>query len=174
MGHKRIRILLVVAVGLLATAVPLGPARSASGTPCRFEVDLIATPGLTTSPSSGTITSQGEKGRIDCDGPVNGQRPTGSGTMGADGRYGVQKAYTCHEDGNGEGVLSMTIPRAGGSEHVTNNFTYTVGALQDNRVFSGTFRSDRFNGTFEARPTEGDCVSSPMTRFRITGQGTLT
>jgi hypothetical protein len=173
-GSKRTSVLMMGAVGLLAAVVPVGPARAASGTTCRFEVDLLITPGLTTSPSSGTFTTQGEKGRMDCDGPVNGQRPTGPGTIGADGRYGTQKAFSCKDDGNGEGVMSITMPRAGGSEHVTTNITYVHGALQGGRLLAGSFKSERYSGTFEARPIEGDCVSSPITRFRLTGQGTMT
>lgn len=171
---KRNSVLMMGVVVLLTAAMPANPARGASGgTPCNFEFEVFASPGLSTSPTSGTVSTQGEKGTMTCDGPVNGQRPTGPGSAGFEGRYGSQKAFSCHDNGQGEGVLSVTLPRAGGSEHVTSNSTYTHGAYQDGRLFSGTVRGERFSGTFEARPTEGDCVSTPITRFRVTGQGTL-
>ena len=62
--------------GLLATL-------ASPGTQCTFEYDLVASPGLLTTPSSGTITTNGETGTFDCNGPVNGQQPTGGGTSGA-------------------------------------------------------------------------------------------
>src|SRR5947199_8774902 len=66
------------------------PAQSQdAGTPCRFEVDASLSPGLSRTPSSGTFTSGGETGTVTCDGAVNGEQPTGAGTMGTDGRYGL-------------------------------------------------------------------------------------
>jgi hypothetical protein len=31
----------------------------------------------------------------------------------------------------------------------------------------------RFTGTFEFTPLEGDCISKPVTRVRVFGEGTL-
>lgn len=173
MGDRRI-FLMMAAAYLFVSAVPGHPADGATGTPCTFELELWASPGLTTSPSSGTVTTNGQNGTITCDGPVNGKQPTGPGTTGFEGRYGTKRAYSCQDDGQGEGVQSIAIPVQGGAERIANAVTYTHGAYQDGRPFSGTFQGDRMSGTFEARPVEGDCVSKPMTRFHVQGKGTLT
>ncbi len=63
-------------LGLLLAFVPVAPSRAAtSETQCVWAHDVFASPGLSTSPSSGSWTSrgpQGETGTITCDGPVNG------------------------------------------------------------------------------------------------------
>jgi hypothetical protein len=159
---------------LAVSALPEAPARATGGTPCNFEFDLVASPGLTTSPSSGTVTTNGETGTITCDGPVNGRPPTGPGTLGFEGRYGTKGGFSCHDDGQGEGVMSITIPSSDGAEHVTNKLAYAHGAYRSGQLFSGTIEGDRMSGTFQARPTDGDCVSKPMTKFHIWGKGTLT
>lgn len=40
-------------------------------------------------------------------------------------------------------------------------------------VVSGTFTGDRFSGTFEFTPMEGDCFTSPITKVHVTGEGVL-
>lgn len=158
---------------LLASGMATTPVRSDSGTPCTFEFVLVADPGLTTSPSSGTISTNGETGTITCDGPVNGRQPTGPGTVGADGRYGVQRPYACQDDGHGEAAVPITIPTSDGQEHFVNTISYTHGAYQDGQLFGGTFRGDRMSGTFEAEPMDGDCVQEPITKFHIRAKGIL-
>lgn len=172
MGNRRISLMVGIA-SLLAAAMPTGRAVAAAGTPCSFEFDLVASPGLTTSPSSGTVTSNGETGTITCNGSVNGKQPTGTGTSGFDGRYGTKRPFACQDEGQGEGVLSMTIPRSGGAEHIANHMTYAHTGYREGQLFSGTIDGDRMSGTFEAWPTDGDCVSKPMTGFHIKGRGTL-
>jgi hypothetical protein len=133
---------------------------------------MAVSPGLTMSPSSGTFTSNGETGTLTCSGPVHGREPSGPGTIGVDGRYGDEKPYTCHDDAQGEGTFKLTIPTSDGPEHITDHVTFTHGSYTDG-LFTGAFQGDRMSGKFEARPTDGDCVSKPMTRFHIKGNGTL-
>jgi hypothetical protein len=168
------RSFLLIGAALLAVgAMPAGPARGAAGTPCTFEYEAVASPGLSSSPSSGTVTSNGETGTITCNGPVNGKQPTGPGTYGLkDGRYGTKGSATCQSGGEGEGVIAFTIPTSSGAEHVTSHVTFTFGGLQ-NGLFSGRFEGDRMSGTFESTPQDGDCASRPVTKFHVKGDGTL-
>jgi len=167
------RSFLLIGAAVLALGVtPAGPARGASGTPCTFEYDAVISPGISSSPSSGTLTSNGETGTITCSGPVNGKQPTGPGSFGVDGRYGTKGGVTCQSGGDVEGVLAFTIPTSGGAEHVTNHFTATFTGLQDG-LFPAQYTGDRMSGTAEATPRDGDCASKPITKYHAKGRGML-
>lgn len=169
------RILVVITLGLLSTSassvVPVGA--TGAKTACTFEHDVFASPGLTTSPSSGTVTSKGETGTVTCNGPVNGKQPTGPGKFGFEGRYGTKDGDTCQSGGEGEGTQSLAIPTSGGVEHVKNTGTFTYGAFKGEAPISGAFQGDTMTGTFDADPMEGDCASKPLTKVRVRGKGTL-
>jgi hypothetical protein len=169
------RVLLALAVSSMttftATGVPAGAA--GSGTTCTFEADVSAAPGLTTSPTSGTVHGDDKDSTITCDGPVNGQQPTGPGAMGLEGRYGTRDPDTCQGGGEGDGVHTITVPTSRGAEHIRNTFTYTYGAFKAGTPFSGTFQGDRYSGTFEVTPLDGDCASKPVTKFHVKGKGIL-
>ena len=172
MGARRI--LLIIMLAFLSTpATTARPAGAAGGTQCTFEVDFVASPGLTTSPSSGTITTNGETGTAACNGPVNGKQPTGPGTFGGEGHYGTKDGDTCQTGGEGDAVHSFTIPTSGGAEHIKSAITYTYGAFKAGTAFSGTFKGDRWSGTFDVQPLDGDCASKPVTKFHVKGKGTL-
>lgn len=167
------RSFLLIGAALLAVgAMPAGQAQGASGTPCTFEYDAVMSPGLSNSPSSGTLTTNGETGTITCNGPVNGKQPTGPGTFGVDSRYGTKQGATCQSGGDVEGVLAFTIPTSSGAEHMTSHFTATFGGLQ-NGVIHGQFEGDRMSGTSEGTPQDGDCATRPVTKGHVTGKGTL-
>jgi hypothetical protein len=171
MGNRRI-LLVATLVLLSASAMPAAPARAAGGTQCTFETDVVASPGLTTSASSGTVKSE-TPGTFACNGPVNGKQPTGSGTSSFDGRYGTKDPDSCQSGGEGDGIFTLTIPTSGGEERVKNTETYNYGAFKAGAPFSGTFQGDRMSGTFEAQPIDGDCASKPVTKFHVKGKGTL-
>lgn len=163
----------------LATLAPTGlgagdAARGAESTPCTAEFDLTLSPGLSNTPSSGTFTSGGETGTVECRGTVNGRQATGPGTWGAEGRYGTVDPDSCTSGGEGEVIQSFTVPTADGNEHVVNEGTLTYGALEGGGLISGTFEGPRFSGTFDVTPTEGDCVTAPITRIHVSLRGTLT
>jgi hypothetical protein len=169
------RVLLALTLLLVsAPGISLAPAGAAgAATQCTFEHDVFASPGLSTSPSSGTVKTNGETGTFVCDGPVNGKQPTGPGTSGIDGRYGTKGGDTCQSGGEGDAVMSMTIPTSTGAEHIKNTFTYDYGAFKTGAPFSATFRGDRMSGTMEVQPIDGDCASKPVTRYHVKGKGTL-
>jgi hypothetical protein len=172
MGGRRV--LVVLALILSAPATSTAPAgAAASSTQCSFEMNVVVQPGLTSSPSSGTITTNGETGTVSCKGPVNGKDSTGEGTAGMEGTYGTKDGDSCQSGGEGQGVESFTIPTASGDEHIKNNFTYSYGAFKAGALSSGTFSGDRMSGTFEAEPMDGDCASVPVTKFHVTAVGTL-
>lgn len=167
------RILLMTALTIGSITTTTATARAVEdGTPCTLEVDLVASPGISTQESSGRVTSYGETGTISCDGKVNGKQTTGPGTLGWEGRYGTQGGDTCSSGGEGDGVWSFTVPTSGGTEHVDQAVTLTYGPLRGG-VFAVEFRSERFSGTGEVTPLEGDCVTKPITKVHFKGEGVL-
>jgi hypothetical protein len=149
------------------------PAQAKDQTPCSFKFNFDANPGVSNSPSSGTVTSNGETGTVTCQGKVNGKTVTGPGTFGVDGKYGTTDPDTCTSGGEGTGTSSMTVPTSDGPQHVTAPFTYTYAPLQ-NGVFAITFKGETWSGTAEVRPTKGDCVNTPLSKGTAEGKGTLT
>jgi hypothetical protein len=164
---------LLVAV-LLATGLVVTPARAdESGTPCTFEVDVALSPGLSRQPSSGSFDSNGESGKLDCQGSVGGQPVTGRGSFGADGRYGIDgDGDSCKStEGRGDGTAHFTVPVEGGSQHVDDPFTMTYRV--DGRSVVGEITGRRFSGTFDVTQADGDCLWRPVTKIRIKGKGYL-
>jgi hypothetical protein len=147
-------------------------ARAAGPTTCTFEADYTISPGLSTSPSSGSITTNGETGTMTCNGPVNGKQPTGPGTIGVTGHYGTKGGETCQSGGRGDYAVSYTIPTSGGPQHVTDTGTFTYGGIQGG-LFTGQFQGSRMSGTFQVRPTQGDCLTAPMTKAHQSAKSTL-
>jgi hypothetical protein len=167
------RIFLLIGAALLAVgAMPPSQARGAGGTPCTFEYDAVISPGLSSSPTSGTARTDGQSGTITCNGPVNGKQPTGPGTFGVEARYGTKGGATCQSGGDGDGVATFTIPTSTGAEQVVNHFTYSFGGLQ-NGLFSVRFEGDRMSGTGDVTAQDGDCASKPVTKAHVKGKGTL-
>lgn len=164
-----------VLAGIVALALVSGGGAAAESRPtaCTFSGEFTLVPGLSLTPSSGEFTSGGQTGEIACDGPVEGNLPAGTGNFGADGRYGTDGPDDCQSPGEGDGVQSFTIPLAHGSLHMTNRFTFTDGILAAGGLISGRFEGERFSGTFEITPTEGDCVTAPVTRVWLKGKGTF-
>jgi hypothetical protein len=162
-------------LAVLCSGALLVPAAGADagGTPCAFEVDVALSPGLSTSPSSGTFNSNGESGTFDCQGDVGGRPATGRGTFGADGRYGTEgRGDSCRStEGRGDGTTHFTVPADGGSQHVDDPFTLTYRV--DGRSVVGEISGQRFSGTFDVTRADGDCVWRPVTKIHIKGKGHL-
>jgi hypothetical protein len=165
-------------VFVLAWTLPLGSPVGAGAMPgdvegrpgdthCLAEFDVVISPGLTNSPSSGTLTTNGETGTITCDGPINGYQPTGVGTRGEVGHYGVNGPDTCGSGGEAEVSFSFTIPTTGGDQHVVGTFTVDYGPLEGGSLYGGTLTGPQMYGKFDATPVEGDCVTTPLTRVHL-------
>ena len=154
-------------------APPVASADDA-GTPCAFEVDISLSPGLSREPSSGTFDSNGESGKLDCQGDVDGQPASGQGRFGTEGRYGIDgDGDDCRsKTGQGDGTAHLTVPvEGGGSEHIDDPFTMTYRV--DGRSVVGEITGQRFSGTFDVTQADGDCLWRPVTRIRIKGKGQL-
>lgn len=156
-------------VGILALAfiAPAGleQVEAQQKTTCEAKFDRMdVAPGFWRDGNSGTFTTNGETGTVTCNGPVNGKAPTGAGTWGAAGRYGVKDPDTCS---NAEGTYenSMTIPTADGPQKVANKGNWVAGAFKGGGAFGGEFTGETGDGTFEVVPKSGDCVTSPMTQI---------
>jgi hypothetical protein len=149
-------------------------AGAASEAQCAFALDVTLSPGLSYQASSGTLTTGGPTGTEDCTGPVNGHEVTGPAVFSNDGRYGTRHPDSCAAgllgDGEGTAVEYRTFPTAAGDQHVTDRFTFHYGQPSTKGgVVSGTFEGDHCSGTFELTPTEGDCVTKPITKAHVTG-----
>ncbi len=119
---------------------------------CTGEHDFTISPGLSNNPTSGTFTTDGETGTIDCQGE--------KGSWGFAGAYGTKDPDTCTS--GGEGTVTHSVTLASG-EKITDDGEFTYGALQ-NGVFGGSFKTSRMSGDFEVTPTKGDCVTAPITK----------
>ena len=152
--------------GILTPVATGGPA-GAAGTECSFSANVDLTPGVSAQPGNGTFTTNGPTGTIDCGGS--------SGTLGFDGKYGTKDPDSCggaFSNGNeGDGSFVLSTPDTG---EVQGTFTFVYGTLsRSGGVVEGTFTGEKISGTFQLTPTAGDCFSSPVSKGRITGQGTL-
>jgi hypothetical protein len=163
---------LAVGVAVLLVAVIGGPAPvdAADGTACSFVLDVSLDPGVSASPGTGTFTSNGETGTADCG--------FGPGTLGMAGDYGTKDPDSCNgafNNGNeGRGMAALKVPTADGPQSADFPFTFVYGQrAPDGMAIAGTFESERFSGTLRLIPTSGDCMSVPVTRARVSGQGTF-
>lgn len=166
---------LVAVIAVIVALGGTGPSHAEvdAGTRCTFEFEINLSPGFSMEPTSGTHQGTGP---ISCDGLVNGKEPTGAGTLTDEGRYGTTDGDTCTSEGEGDGVDTIEIPVAGGVETVVSEFSYTTGGRHvptNGGVAAGGFQGSRFTGTFEFTPLEGDCVTAPLTRARVFGEGVI-
>ena len=173
--HRRTvaAVITLMSTGLLPfTPAPAGAAGRTADNPdprdthCLAEFDVVLSPGLSGSPSTGTFTSNGETGSIVCQGPIGGQQVTGIGTRGEQGRFGVKDPDTCM-GGEVDFTYSFTIPTAIGPKVMAGSGTATYGPLQGGHPYGGTFTGDRMYGKFSITPIEGDCVTTPVTKVRL-------
>jgi hypothetical protein len=160
----------VILVGILAFALTapggMEKVEAQQKTTCEATFDnMDIAPGFWREGNSGTFTTNGETGKVTCNGPVNGKQPTGPGTWSASGRYGTKNPDTCD---NAEGTFenSMTLPTADGKLTAKNKGDWAAGAFKGGGAFGGEFTGDTGDGTFEVTPKKGDCVASPMTQIK--------
>lgn len=171
---RSVRIKLIGFTVVLLT--PIGMLQAAAQeevTRCTFELDIILDPGLSMNPSTGMHYSA-RPGMLECHGPVNGRQPTGAGTVSEDGPYGTVDPDSCMSGGEATGTDRLTVPTADGPQKINSEFTATYGKLSNkNGIFGGEFTGTRFTGSFTFRVLEGDCVTSPITKVRVTGEGVI-
>jgi hypothetical protein len=143
-----------------ATAEPAAPAASQAVCVAQW-VDTL-NPGISLTQSTVTFTSNGPTGTITCVGSVRGHAVTGPGTFGEQGTI----SGTC-ASGSGEAIFVMTIPTEGGPATLVVPAVFTtVGTV-------GLRPTGTFPGGFVAVPTQGDCVTTPVTQIAVVLHGTL-
>jgi hypothetical protein len=144
-----------------ATTEPAAP--TGSQAICVAQWTDALTPGISLTPSTVSFTSNGPTGTITCVGSVRGHAVTGPGTFGEQGTI----RGTC-TSGSGEALFVMTIPTDGGPATVILPAVFTtVGTV-------GLRPTGTFPGGFVAVPTQGDCVTTPVTQIAVVLHGTLT
>jgi hypothetical protein len=156
-------------LGLLGWQLVPARADQSGGAVCTFVANDQISPGLSLTPSTGgTVTTNGETGRIDCVGSVEGKQVTGPGTWGVNHSYGPGPLGnpTCLQS-SGSGTYFYTVPTLQGSVHVVGIFTYT--ALGPGGTFSGKASTTSMSGTFQFVPTAGNCLTDPVTAILIAG-----
>lgn len=161
---RRLLVALVNAgfVGSLLAAAPASQADTA--TICIGRADIVQiSPGWSSEPTTGMARSIVD-GKLECDGPLEGYRPTGTIRTHHDMIYGYLQPDTCRKL-HVKGTLDYFIPTAEGVVVITNHFTGTFDPPSDPPGKSGTFEGDHTSGRFWLRPIEGDCVHSPLTRL---------
>lgn len=167
--------LMLAPLGAIAATVP---ARAAGDAQCTFSLEVTFSPGLSAQASTGTFTTGGPTGSMDCTGPVNGHEVTGRAPLATDGRYGTKGPDSCasglFDTGEGTAVDRLSFPTVSGEEQVVDRFTFHYGhPSTSGGLVSGTFEGEHCKGTFELTPTEGDCVTGPVTKAHVTGHEVL-
>src|SRR2546428_13331990 len=116
------RVSLVAVITLALAFGVAAPIEAKEGTRCKFEFEVVLSPGLWMSPNSGPHATR-DPGTLTCKGLVNGKQPTRAGTLGDEGRYGTKDPDSC-SGGEGYGVDTLKVPTAGGLETVVSEFTF--------------------------------------------------
>jgi hypothetical protein len=158
--------LIALTVLALSAFLPLQPAAAGDGGRCVAFGELSFSPGLSTTPSSGSGTTEGYTGSTNCDGMINGFRPTGAGVRAEDVLYGLDGPDTCGSGTDGTYVVSFRVPTDGGMQQVTDRGVFRAGGLE-NGLITVKFQGERMHGTVQLVPIEGDCVTAPITRVRF-------
>jgi hypothetical protein len=141
------------------------------GTKCKHEMEFTLSPGFSMTPSTGVRHG---KGTITCDGPVDGKRPTGPGTVMDDGRYGTKDPDSCISGSEGDGTDTFEIPTDDGIVKIESYFTYDgIKPSTKGAMLSAEFEGTRYTGNIELTPVDGDCVTAPVTKLKGFGEGIL-
>ncbi|MFR9806011.1 hypothetical protein ACL02T_27540 [Pseudonocardia sp. RS010] len=143
-------------VAPMASADPAEP-----GPACTGEEVLQVSPGLSAlTPGTGRVDNAGVLGTETCLGDALGYTATGPIRIEHHIEYGVDRPSTC-TDISMKGYALHHIPTADGVVTVRNDFVATLGA----------FQGEKFSGTYGFVPLEGDCVTAPLTKFKVVYAG---
>ena len=141
--------LIVVAWAVPGVSTPV----AAEAMSCTAEGDLVISPGLSTSPSSGTYGTD-QPGTLNCKGG-------GKGTVEPSGKYGTKDPDTCSSGGEGAGKATFTF--ADGKTITDDAIEFTYGPFQGGAL-GGSWKGSRSSGTFEVTSADGDCVTRPISK----------
>ena len=122
---------------------------------------MQVSPGLSAfTPTSGRVDNAGLLGSETCTGDPLGYEATGPIRTEHHIEYGVDGPSTC-TDLSMRGYALHHIPTADGVVTVRNDFTAGL----------GSFQGTKFSGTYGFVPLEGDCVTAPLTKFKVAFTG---
>ncbi|MGH9009020.1 MAG: hypothetical protein ACRDYF_04135 [Acidimicrobiia bacterium] len=161
-----------VVVALLGVGGGMQPASGVEGAKCTWTFVIVLDPGFSIEGSTGTHYSE-KPGVLQCDGAVNGRPITGAGTVSDEGPYGTEDPDSCMTGSEGTGTDRITVPTAEGQQEIVSEFSYTAAKMSNGGPFRGEFKGTRLDGTIELTVLEGDCVTKPITRVKVVGQGLL-
>jgi hypothetical protein len=162
----------LVVVALLGVGGGLQPAHAAEGARCSWTFVIVLNPGFSMEGSTGTHRSE-KPGALHCDGAVNGRPITGAGTVSDEGPYGTEDPDSCMSGSEGTGIDRITVATAEGPQDIVSEFTYTAAKLSNGGPMRGEFKGTRLDGAIELTVLEGDCVTKPITKVQIKGEGIL-
>jgi hypothetical protein len=162
----------LVVVALLGVGGGVQPASGAEGAKCSWTFVILLDPGFSMEPSTGTHRSE-QPGGLDCDGSVDGRPITGRGTVTDEGPYGTDDPDSCMMGSEGTGTDRIMVPTAQGLQQIVSEFTYTAAKMSNGGPFRGEFKGTRLDGEIELKVLEGDCVTKPITKVEVKGQGIL-
>jgi hypothetical protein len=153
--------------GLAAPCTSVAPVAAAShGAICHIRTVFSGPNGVMLAKPTGPspMSSGREPGTVTCEGLINGRRPSGPGTFGYAGYFGVGPlgGDTC-AFGGGYGTFSITVPTAGGRLSLTEPFMFYGGP-------AGVITSPHVSGLYEVVATTGDCVTTPLTEGTLHAQ----
>lgn len=159
----------IVAVASCALTLPLAaPATAADGgARCTFSYFPQLSPGLSTTPGAGKVTSDLSTGKAECTGTLNGANITGPGPFGF---FGAYENGSCQSGGIGTGFIVAKIPTYTGEVSIKDPITFKFGPGSGFPPGVGDWDGERTSGRYLVLPTKGDCVTSPVTEAK--GQGT--
>lgn len=169
------RVTLLTAVLTTVPALPAPPAVAAGPSGpvqarCSFSYSPAISPGVGLTTDSGTVSSGGESGTVDCVGSLDGAEITGPGTWGFEGKL---SEANCVEGGKGTGRILMTVPTAAGNRHFEEFIEFAFGPVGAYPPLVGDWVGDRTSGVFVVAPAEGDCVTAKVTKVDASGRVTL-
>jgi hypothetical protein len=149
---------------LVAPVAVAAPEPGDPGPVCTGEEVLQVSPGLSAlTPSTGRVDNAGVLGTETCLGDALGYEATGPIRIEHHIEYGVDRPSTC-ADVSMKGYALHHIPTAEGVVTMRNDFVATLAA----------FQGEKFSGTYGFVPLEGDCVTAPLTKFKVVYAGYFT
>ena len=168
----------VFATALVLAATGLGgtsavASSSSSSATCGVNAKVKIKPGITQTPSQGTIASA-KHSTITCEGTIKNKQVNGEGPISFSGTYGAMGGDTC-DQGAGSGTFTASVPKSnGGMLTVKGKFTFTRAGAEV--VLQGKVRhhGGAVNGSLAFAPDPGqDCVSTPVTSATVAGDVTI-
>jgi hypothetical protein len=164
-GRPRIVGLLgALTIALLAAA----PAQAAVGTAavCTTHFMATITPGFSMTAGSGTFTTNGQTGSMNCIGKIGGDRVTGPGSVAVEESYtGACASHT------GTGTVHVVIPTTGGSKDMVGALTLRrTGLVVHPEV---RFPGARYIGVGISVPRQGNCLVTPLRRALVLMVGVI-